>query len=1087
MIDRRIIREEYFHSSVAAYCHKDKSFLSSISSLIENLLKEYVSPFDSESLLDLINYLNDENLKGKLHEIRKKANEHKHSGTEIAFEPSDYYKYFEPINQLIDYLQRNYNSSIGFRYIRENLIFYEDVKNDAISNEVPISISQDFESDYTPFNRHTLKTFFSEDFLELPNTYNNDYVIIKGGYFSNEKCFGFIKPEITPDSKMENVIFKVIYNLLIRNSVIDIPENFKSKGFSYEQLNRIFYIQCLFTYVASNLNHKPIEVYCCQADYPIIEAALVDIREMYNHYFDLLDNVFSKQMIWPYISIKEDKDLDPNVYIINDEQFEIELFDSVDFTTNLYQIAVNRYNLHADDKNMKSWEYFARIIFGYDKLKIGQKNILEYALKSTTYGKIPCCILPTGYGKSAIYQLISFLMPKISFVISPTLILIRDQLNNLRDKIHNNMAKIMPNTLNYDGLESSALLFYSDANSLYSTEIKDSFDKLHRLNKIGYFNIDECHQISIWSQNFDFNYLTLTDFLLKNTPGEKVLMFTATANDKVQDDLMSRFQKSNKTVDFIIAGSFQRKGIEHKIIKTSDNQELLEQFKEQLLFYVNKALEDEANHMISFESIVVINNDPVFLNEAYQYIKNTPYGNGAFTLGDCSIMYNSNDMDTYSIFISGLKKVMFASDEFSIGINIPSVKTIITLGTPLSKEWFYQETGRVCRIANVEDGIDVKSNGQDVIGTSVEIFIDDNQFKMPITLDKLNYAREYKNCLYSNLYGSLNTFTKYEFDSNLMKNIYFNGNKIEKPYAMYSDYSQANKYSTGIYLCSVSGIIKEYTGNVYEENGINKIRYNMIYNNTYDNDKYVKSEIIKFTQLYETDADVTRKLGQAIKVLINPSRMLTHFVSWYYESLLYQIHQMFMNAQDMLINNNADQLEKVLELTFTAKIAGSGGDNYIIIGVGLDDQIKFSQFLNRLKNNKVDADIEKFKKFISYYNVNFKESDDLELITTLQELITTKNESIYNYIYGFFEFKNNYEPTRFMIAKQLMTKEEYHEYMKIIYEELEFNKNLKYEYIYSLIQCFNLNDLITKNIEISNNLKSQLLMIEIIKEFRMGR
>jgi len=69
--------------------------------------------------------------------------------------------------------------------------------------------------------------------------------------------------------------------------------------------------------------------------------------------------------------------------------------------------------------------------FGFQEFRSGQ----EQALESLLAGKDTIAILPTGGGKSLIYQLSALAMEGITIVISPLIALMKDQVDSL-DKLN---------------------------------------------------------------------------------------------------------------------------------------------------------------------------------------------------------------------------------------------------------------------------------------------------------------------------------------------------------------------------------------------------------------------------------------------------------------------------------------------------------------------------------------------------------------------------------------------------------------------------------------------------------------------------
>ena len=65
----------------------------------------------------------------------------------------------------------------------------------------------------------------------------------------------------------------------------------------------------------------------------------------------------------------------------------------------------------------------AHDVFDYDRLRPGQ----EAAIQSIVEGRDTLAVMPTGSGKSAIYQIAGHLLPGPTVIISPLIALQRDQ------------------------------------------------------------------------------------------------------------------------------------------------------------------------------------------------------------------------------------------------------------------------------------------------------------------------------------------------------------------------------------------------------------------------------------------------------------------------------------------------------------------------------------------------------------------------------------------------------------------------------------------------------------------------------------
>ena len=68
-------------------------------------------------------------------------------------------------------------------------------------------------------------------------------------------------------------------------------------------------------------------------------------------------------------------------------------------------------------------------VFGYDAFRPGQAEVLEAIFA----GGDVMAVMPTGSGKSLLYQLPALVRPGLTIVVSPLIALMRDQVQALRE------------------------------------------------------------------------------------------------------------------------------------------------------------------------------------------------------------------------------------------------------------------------------------------------------------------------------------------------------------------------------------------------------------------------------------------------------------------------------------------------------------------------------------------------------------------------------------------------------------------------------------------------------------------------------
>ena len=140
-------------------------------------------------------------------------------------------------------------------------------------------------------------------------------------------------------------------------------------------------------------------------------------------------------------------------------------------------------------------------------------------------------ILPTGGGKSLLYQFPATYSNKITVVVSPLISLMNDQCKHLNS---NNIKAVCLNSET-----SVSVSKYTSYQIIYTTP-EFIISRLHAFkliaSKIGLFAIDEAHCVSQWSHDFRPSYQKL-GLLQKQIKGIPILAVTATATPLVLKEM----------------------------------------------------------------------------------------------------------------------------------------------------------------------------------------------------------------------------------------------------------------------------------------------------------------------------------------------------------------------------------------------------------------------------------------------------------------------------------------------------------------------------------------------------------------------
>ena len=193
----------------------------------------------------------------------------------------------------------------------------------------------------------------------------------------------------------------------------------------------------------------------------------------------------------------------------------------------------------------------------------------------------------TGWGKSAVYFIATKIRRKKGFgptlIVSPLLSLIRNQIDSA--------AKLGLNVVSYNSsmdknekqaAEDQILANKVDAVIVAPEQLGQSYFAENILNKIsgniGLFVVDEAHCISDWGHDFRPDYGRIVRVLQNMPQNLPVLATTATANNRVVDDIKNQLGERLS----IIRGALTRKSLQLHNLNISNKSERLAWLAENL-------------------------------------------------------------------------------------------------------------------------------------------------------------------------------------------------------------------------------------------------------------------------------------------------------------------------------------------------------------------------------------------------------------------------------------------------------------------------------------------------------------------------
>lgn len=310
--------------------------------------------------------------------------------------------------------------------------------------------------------------------------------------------------------------------------------------------------------------------------------------------------------------------------------------------------------------------------FGHGSFREGQQEIIEQIID----GKDVIAILPTGMGKSLLYQLPAYLKEGTVIIVSPLLSLMQDQVEQL--KILGEKRVVAINS--FLPFQERELAIRQLANFKFiftSPEMlqNEQFNRALKNISIAYVVADEAHCISQWGFDFRPDYLRISNWL-QSLNNVNVLALTATATKDVVEDIKNTLCMNNP---FEYIHSLDRPAIAYEVVEVEHQQEKLNWILGRVtstvgpgIIYTQSRKKTELYARILREQGVSV---------AYYHAK----------------MEQSDRILIQQQFQQGQLEWICATNAFGMGIHKDNIRQIIHDHIPTSVAGYMQEVGRAAR------------------------------------------------------------------------------------------------------------------------------------------------------------------------------------------------------------------------------------------------------------------------------------------------------------------------------------------------------------------------------------------------------
>ena len=325
----------------------------------------------------------------------------------------------------------------------------------------------------------------------------------------------------------------------------------------------------------------------------------------------------------------------------------------------------------------------ADVTFGLPHLREGQLT----GMRALAAGRDVLAVMPTGYGKSAIYQVPALLLHRRqhrpTVVVSPLISLQEDQQDGLREAAGPGTAVAVNSSHSaaeqeraWQAVErgEAAFLFLAPEQLAKPSTV----ERIAALN-IALFVVDEAHCVSSWGHDFRPDYLRLGE-IRERLGNPTTAALTATASPPVREEILARLGMAGPLV---LVHGFDRPNIRLEVLRHHEDK-------------------DKRRAVVSQVTELVTGRRGPGLVYAAKRKDTEKYAARLARSGLRAAAYHAGRTPTerelvHQQFLDGGLDVVVATTAFGMGIDKPNVGFVLHADIPESLDSYYQQIGRAGR------------------------------------------------------------------------------------------------------------------------------------------------------------------------------------------------------------------------------------------------------------------------------------------------------------------------------------------------------------------------------------------------------
>jgi ATP-dependent DNA helicase RecQ len=305
-------------------------------------------------------------------------------------------------------------------------------------------------------------------------------------------------------------------------------------------------------------------------------------------------------------------------------------------------------------------------------------------------GRDVLAVMPTGYGKSAIYQVAAVHLHRETghpaVVVSPLIALQEDQIAGLTEALGEGAA-VAINSAHSDAEVDDAWQKVESGMAAFLFLAPEQLAKKETVERIAAARpallvVDEAHCVSSWGHDFRPDYLTLGTVReqLGNPP---VAALTATASPPVREEIAERLGMKDPLV---LVHGFDRPNIMLDVVRHHEEKEKRRAVVEQVVAFVdgNSTGAGTRQHGLLYAATRK-DTEKYAAKLGGQGLRAEAYHAGRSTADRERVL---------ELFMDDRLDVVVATTAFGMGIDKPNVRFVVHADIPESLDAYYQELGR---------------------------------------------------------------------------------------------------------------------------------------------------------------------------------------------------------------------------------------------------------------------------------------------------------------------------------------------------------------------------------------------------------